>query len=51
MSVSETKIGIYKTVILLVVLYRCEAWSLTLREEHKLNDVEGAEENICAQVG
>jgi hypothetical protein len=30
------KIKIYKTVILLVVLYVCETWSLTLREEHKL---------------
>jgi hypothetical protein len=30
------KIKIYKTVILPVVLYRCETWSLTLREEHRL---------------
>jgi hypothetical protein len=30
------KIGIYKTVILPVVLYGCETWSLTLREEYKL---------------
>jgi hypothetical protein len=30
------KIGIYKTIILPVVLYGCETWSLTLREEHKL---------------
>jgi hypothetical protein len=30
------KIGIYKTIILSVVLYRCETWSLTLREEHRL---------------
>jgi hypothetical protein len=30
------KIKIYKTVILLVVLYGCETWSLTLREEHRL---------------
>jgi hypothetical protein len=29
------KIGIYKTIILPVVLYGCEAWSLTLREEHR----------------
>jgi hypothetical protein len=29
------KIKIYKTIILLVVLYGCEAWSLTIREEHK----------------
>jgi hypothetical protein len=27
---------IYKTIILPVVLYGCEAWSLTLREEHGL---------------
>jgi hypothetical protein len=26
----------YKTVILPVVLYGCETWSLTLREEHGL---------------
>jgi hypothetical protein len=26
----------YKTVILAVVLYGCETWSLTLREEHRL---------------
>jgi hypothetical protein len=30
------KIRIYKTIILLVVLYGCETWSLKLREEHKL---------------
>ena len=30
------KIKIYRTVILPVVLYGCEAWSLTLREERKL---------------
>jgi hypothetical protein len=30
------KIRIYKTIILPVVLYGCETWSLTLREEHKL---------------
>jgi len=30
------KIKIYKTIILPVVLYGCEAWSLTLREERKL---------------
>jgi hypothetical protein len=27
---------VYKTVILPVVLYGCETWSLTLREEHRL---------------
>jgi hypothetical protein len=30
------KIRIYKTIILPVVLYGCETWSLTLREEHRL---------------
>jgi hypothetical protein len=27
---------IYKTIILPVILYECEIWSLTLREEHRL---------------
>jgi len=30
------KIKTYKTIILPVVLYECEAWSLTLREERRL---------------
>ena len=30
------KIKIYRTIILPVILYGCETWSLTLREEHKL---------------
>jgi hypothetical protein len=30
------KIRIYKTAILPVVLYGCETWYLTLREEHRL---------------
>jgi hypothetical protein len=30
------KIKIYKIIILLVVSYGCEIWSLTLREEHRL---------------
>jgi hypothetical protein len=29
-------VRIYKTIILPVVLYGCETWSLTLREEHRL---------------
>ena len=32
----KLKITIYRTVILPVVLYGCETWSLTLREERKL---------------
>jgi hypothetical protein len=34
---------IYKTVILPVVLYGCETWSLTLREEHRLRVSENRE--------
>jgi hypothetical protein len=30
------KVKIYKTTIPPVVLYECETWSLTLREEHRL---------------
>jgi hypothetical protein len=30
------KIRIYETIILPVVLYGCETWSLKLREEHRL---------------
>jgi hypothetical protein len=30
------KVKIYKTIILPVVLYGCETWSLTLRGEHRL---------------
>jgi len=30
------KIKIHRTIILPVVLFRCETWSLTLREEHRL---------------
>ena len=30
------KINIHRTIILPVVLYGCETWSLTLREERKL---------------
>ena len=30
------KIKVYRTIILPVVLYGCETWSLTLREERRL---------------
>ena len=30
------KIKIYRNIILPVVLYGCETWSLTLRKEHRL---------------
>jgi hypothetical protein len=32
----NVKVKIYKTIILPVVLYGCETWSVTLREEHGL---------------
>jgi hypothetical protein len=32
----NTKIKIYRTIILAVVLYGCETWFLTLREERRL---------------
>jgi hypothetical protein len=32
----NVKDKIYKTIILQVVLYVCETWSLTLREDHRL---------------
>jgi hypothetical protein len=30
------KIEIYRTIILFVVVYGCETWSLTLREERRV---------------
>jgi hypothetical protein len=38
-------VRICKTIILPVVLYGCETWSLTVREKH------GVEENIWAKEG
>jgi hypothetical protein len=32
----KLKIKIYRTIILPIVLYGCETWSLTLRKERKL---------------
>jgi hypothetical protein len=44
------KIRTYKTIILPVVLYECETFSLTLWEEHRLRLFEnGAEENIWTE--
>jgi hypothetical protein len=31
---SNVKVKLYKTIILLVVLYWCEIWFLTVREEN-----------------
>jgi len=35
-KLKKLKIKIYRTLILPVVLYGCETWSLTLREERRL---------------
>ena len=47
---NNLKIKIYRIIILTVVVYGCETWSLALREERKLGSVseKGAEENISA---
>jgi hypothetical protein len=36
----NVKIKMYKSITLLVVLYGCETWSLTLRVEHRLRVIE-----------
>jgi hypothetical protein len=36
------KVRIYITIILLVISYGCENWSLTLREEHRLRVTENS---------
>jgi hypothetical protein len=36
----NVRVKIYKTIILPIVLYGCETWSLTLREEHRLRVLE-----------
>jgi hypothetical protein len=36
LPLKNLKVTIYKTIILPVVLYGCETWSLILSEEHRL---------------
>ena len=36
LSSKNINMKIYRTIILPVVLYVCETWSLTLREEHRM---------------
>jgi len=38
----KIKIHVYRTVILPVVLYECETWSLTLREKYRLRVFENS---------
>jgi hypothetical protein len=39
----NVKIKLYETLILPIILYGCETWSLTLREEHRLRVFENRE--------
>jgi len=39
-AIQNIRIEIYRTLILPVVLYGCETWSLTLREERRLRVLE-----------
>jgi len=45
------KIKIYRTIILHVVLYECETWSLTLRKEHRLRVFENRVLRIYGPMG
>jgi hypothetical protein len=47
----NVKFRIYETVISPIVLYGCEAWCPTLREDHRLRIFEnqGTEENILTK--
>jgi hypothetical protein len=47
-GVKNVKIRIYKTIILPVVLYECETWSLTLTGEHRLRVFENRVLCVCA---
>jgi hypothetical protein len=47
----NVKVQIYKAVILPVVLYECETWSLTVREEHKLRVFENRVMRIFGPKG
>ncbi|KAJ4445495.1 hypothetical protein ANN_07303 [Periplaneta americana] len=44
------KVRIYKTVILPVLLYGCETWTLTLREEHRFRVFENKLEKVIWDV-
>ena len=35
-AIQKLKLKMYRTIILPIVLYWCETWSLTLREERRL---------------
>ena len=43
----NVKVKVYRTIILLVVLYECGTWSLTLREKCRL--ATGTDELLCGR--
>ena len=43
----KLKVNIYKTILLQVVLYGCETWSLALREEKMLRMFEN---KVCRKI-
>jgi len=44
------KIRVYKTIVLLLVLYRCEMWSATLREKYKLQVSEQSDQENVSKI-
>ncbi|KAJ4429113.1 hypothetical protein ANN_26114 [Periplaneta americana] len=44
------KVNVYKTVILPVVLYGCETWTLTLKEEQKLRVFENKQKDSVLHI-
>jgi hypothetical protein len=47
----NVKIRIYKNIIVVVVLYGCGTWSLTLREEHRLKVFENRTDEVTGGWG
>jgi hypothetical protein len=45
------KIKIYRTVVIYVVFYECETWSVTSREEHRLSVFENMELRKIKEIG
>jgi hypothetical protein len=46
----NVKVKIYKTIILPVVLYGCESWSLMLREEHRVRRLRVFENTVLRRI-
>jgi hypothetical protein len=46
----NVEIKIHETIIFPIVLYGCEAWSPTLREEHRLRFIEKSENRVLRRI-